>query len=153
MKIALIAHDSKKDLMIAFTTAYKEILQEHELFATGTTGKKIQEATGLKVHRYQSGPLGGDQQIGAAVSQTEMDLVVFLRDPLAAMPHEPDVNALIRLCDVYNVPLATNIGTAEVLIRGLEAGYLDWRTQYDQGAINKDIRANLAHGNPDRPIK
>ncbi|MDK7229763.1 methylglyoxal synthase, partial [Winkia sp. UMB1185] len=79
------------------------ILQDHELFATGTTGKKIQEATGLDVHRYQSGPLGGDQQIGAAVSQNEMDLVIFLRDPLAAMPHEPDVNALIRLCDVYNV--------------------------------------------------
>lgn len=104
------------------------------------------EATGLKVHRYQSGPLGGDQQIGAAVSENKMDLVIFLRDPLAAMPHEPDVNALIRLCDVYNVPLATNIGTAEVLVRGLDAGFIDWRAQYEQGQLNKDILANLERG-------
>lgn len=127
MKIALIAHDKKKDDMVQFVTAYKYILQDHELFATGTTGKRIMEATGLKVHRFQSGPLGGDQQIGACIAENEMDLVIFFRDPLTAQPHEPDVSALMRLCDVYGVPLATNMGTAEILIRGLEAGFLDWR--------------------------
>ncbi|EMF0110618.1 methylglyoxal synthase [Enterococcus hirae] len=128
MKIALIAHDRKKPLMIKLTTAYKTILEKHELFATGTTGGKITEATGLKVHRFKSGPLGGDQQIGAMISEDQLDLVIFLRDPLAAQPHEPDVTALIRLSDVYEIPLATNIGTAEVLLRGLEAGFLDFRT-------------------------
>ena len=146
MNIALIAHDSKKSLMIDFATAYQNILKNHELYATGTTGLRIMENTQLSVHRYQSGPLGGDQQIGAAVSQNEMDLVIFLRDPLAAMPHEPDVNALIRLFDVYNVPLATNIGTAEVLVRGLDAGLMNWRPNYEQGNFNKDILNNLANG-------
>lgn len=127
MKIALIAHDRKKELMIKFTTAYKIILEQHELFATGTTGQKIAEATGLSVHRFNSGPLGNDQQIGAMISEDELDLVIFLRDPLAAQPHEPDVTALIRLADVYDIPLATNIGTAEVLLRGLEAGFLEFR--------------------------
>ncbi|MCZ0717043.1 methylglyoxal synthase [Aerococcus kribbianus] len=150
MNIALIAHDSKKALMVDFTTAYQDILAKHQLYATGTTGQKIMDNTQLNVHRFQSGPLGGDQQIGAAVSENDMDLVIFLRDPLAAMPHEPDVNALIRLCDVYNVPLATNIGTAEVLVRGLEAGFMDWRPNYEHGSLNKDIRANLAHGDIDR---
>ncbi len=128
MKIALIAHDRKKPLMVKLATAYQTILEEHELFATGTTGMKITEATGLKVHRFKSGPLGGDQQIGAMISEDELDLVIFLRDPLAAQPHEPDVTALIRLSDVYEIPLATNIGTAEVLLRGLQAGFLDFRT-------------------------
>lgn len=128
MKIALIAHDRKKPLMIKLTIAYKAILEKHELFATGTTGGKITEATGLKVHRFKSGPLGGDQQIGAMISEDQLDLVIFLRDPLAAQPHEPDVTALIRLSDVYEIPLATNIGTAEVLLRGLEVGFLDFRT-------------------------
>ena len=131
MKIALIAHDRKKDLMIQLCTAYQAILEKHQLYATGTTGLRIQEATGLEVHRFKSGPLGGDQQIGALVSQNEIDLVIFLRDPLAAMPHEPDVTALIRLSDVYEIQLATNIGTAEVLLRGLDAGYLNWRQFYN----------------------
>ncbi|MBO0432704.1 methylglyoxal synthase [Enterococcus sp. DIV0660C] len=128
MKIALIAHDRKKPLMIKLATAYQMILAKHELYATGTTGLRIQEATNLPVHRFKSGPLGGDQQIGAMISEDEIDLVIFLRDPLAAQPHEPDVTALIRLSDVYEIPLATNIGTAEVLLRGLAAGYLDFRT-------------------------
>ncbi|MCJ8008965.1 methylglyoxal synthase [Lederbergia wuyishanensis] len=127
MKIALIAHDKKKDDMIQFATAYKLILQEHELFATGTTGTRIMEATGMDVHRFQSGPLGGDQQIGARIAENDMDLIIFFRDPLTAQPHEPDVSALMRLCDVYGVPLATNMGTAEILVRGLEKGFLDWR--------------------------
>ena len=127
MNIALIAHDAKKDQMVDFTIAYEDILKEHTLFATGTTGKRIMDATGLKVKRLQSGPLGGDQQIGAMVAEETMDLVIFLRDPLTAQPHEPDINALLRVCDVHNVPLATNLATAEALIKGLMRGDLDWR--------------------------
>jgi len=127
MKIALIAHDKKKDNMIQFATAYKLILEKHELFATGTTGTRIMEATGLSITRFQSGPLGGDQQIGALIAENKMDMVIFFRDPLTAQPHEPDVSALMRLCDVYGVPLATNMGTGEILIRGLHEGYLVWR--------------------------
>ncbi|MFY9218182.1 MAG: methylglyoxal synthase [Tepidanaerobacteraceae bacterium] len=127
MNIALIAHDAKKDQMVDFTIAYEDVLKEHTLFATGTTGKRIMDATGLKVKRLQSGPLGGDQQIGAMVAEETMDLVIFLRDPLTAQPHEPDINALLRVCDVHNVPLATNLATAEVLIKGLMRGDLDWR--------------------------
>lgn len=127
MNIALIAHDKKKEDMIKFVTAYLSVFKEHNLYATGTTGLKIAEATKLAVHRFRSGPFGGDQEIGAEIANERMDLVLFFRDPLTAQPHEPDVSALIRLCDVYNVPLATNMGTAEVLIRGLADGALDWR--------------------------
>lgn len=127
MKIALIAHDRKKDDLIQFVTAYKPILSEHTLYATGTTGQRVIDGTGLEVTRFQSGPLGGDQQIGAMIAQNEMDMVIFFRDPLTAQPHEPDVSALIRLCDVYGVPLATNMGTAEVLLKGLKEGFIDWR--------------------------
>lgn len=127
MNIALIAHDRKKEEMVRFCIAYEPILQEHRLFATGTTGKRIMENTGLTVHRFMSGPYGGDQQIGALVATNEMDLVIFLRDPLTAQPHEPDIAALMRLCDVYGIPLATNIGTAEVIIRAMAKGEMDWR--------------------------
>lgn len=127
MNIALIAHDKKKEDLIRFVTAYLPIFQQHTLFATGTTGLKISEATGLSVYRFKSGPLGGDQEIGARIAQNEMDIVIFFRDPLTAQPHEPDVSALIRLCDVYSIPLASNMGTAEVLIRGLAHGDLEWR--------------------------
>ncbi|WP_203332792.1 methylglyoxal synthase [Planococcus beigongshangi] len=127
MKIALIAHDRKKDDLIQFVIAYQPILSEHSLFATGTTGQRIIEETGLEVHRFRSGPLGGDQQIGSMIAQDEMDMIIFFRDPLTAQPHEPDVTALIRLCDVYNIPLATNMGTAEVLLKGLKEGFVDWR--------------------------
>ncbi|MCU9613691.1 methylglyoxal synthase [Caldibacillus lycopersici] len=130
MNIALIAHDRKKQDLITFVTAYQPIFEKHVLFATGTTGLKIHEATGLSIERFQSGPLGGDQEIGAKIAKNQMDLVIFFRDPLTAQPHEPDVTALIRLCDVYNVPLATNMGTAEVLIRGLEHGDVDWRAYF-----------------------
>lgn len=119
--------------MVQFVTAYQHILAEHELYATGTTGLRIQEATGLSVHRFQSGPLGGDQQIGAMIANNDMDMVIFFRDPLTAQPHEPDVSALIRLCDVYAIPLATNMGTAEVLIRGLERGDFAWRNIVKRG--------------------
>lgn len=127
MKIALIAHDKKKPDMIQFATAYEPILKKHELFATGTTGLRIAEATGMNIHRFQSGPLGGDQEIGAMIAQNQMDMVIFFRDPLTAQPHEPDVTALLRLVDVYSIPLATNMGTAEILIHGLERGELGWR--------------------------
>lgn len=127
MNIALIAHDKKKELMVQFCIAYTSILSKHMLFATGTTGGLVADATGLKVHRFLSGPQGGDQQIGARIAYNEIDLVLFFRDPLTAQPHEPDVTALLRLCDVHNIPLATNVATAEVLIHGLERGDLDWR--------------------------
>lgn len=127
MRIALVAHDKKKEDLIQFVTAYKSILGEHELFATGTTGTRIIQEVGLSVFRYKSGPLGGDQQIGSAIANNEMDMVIFFRDPLTAQPHEPDVSALIRLCDVYQIPLATNMGTAEILLKGIEEGFLDWR--------------------------
>ena len=127
MNIALIAHDKKKELMVDFCIAYKAILSKHNLCATGTTGSLIIEATGLNVNLFLSGPQGGDQQIGARIAYNEIDLVLFFRDPLTAQPHEPDVSALFRLCDVHNIPLATNSATAEVMIRGLERGDLAWR--------------------------
>ncbi|MCI6278157.1 MAG: methylglyoxal synthase [Clostridium sp.] len=119
MRVALIAHDKKKDDIIELSRRYKNILEEHELFATGTTGKLISEIVGLKVQRFLSGPLGGDQQIGAKIAEGEMDLVIFLRDPLTAQPHEPDVSALIRLCDVHCIPVATNVGSAEIFMSAL----------------------------------
>jgi methylglyoxal synthase len=127
MNIALIAHDKKKPDLVQFSIAYKTVLQKHELFATGTTGLKVMEATGLSITRFQSGPLGGDQEIGSLIAKNKMDAVFFFRDPLTAQPHEPDVTALVRLCDVYNIPLATNMGTAEILIHGLERGDFTWR--------------------------
>ena len=108
MRIALIAHDKKKPDMLAFAKANEEYLSRHTLYATGTTGKLIMEHTNLKIHCHKSGPLGGDQEIGARIAKGEVDLVFFFRDPLTAQPHEPDVSALLRLCDVYEIPLATN---------------------------------------------
>lgn len=137
MKIALIAHDKKKNDMINFTVAYAPILKDHTLFATGTTGSKIHEATGLDIKRFQSGPLGGDQQIGALIAENDLDLVLFFRDPLTAQPHEPDVSALMRLCDVYQIPLATNVASAELFIRSLERGDLDWRKIIDERESEK----------------
>ncbi|MCZ2738373.1 methylglyoxal synthase [Bacillus safensis] len=137
MNIALIAHDKKKSDMIQFTTAYRDILADHTLYATGTTGLRVKEATGLPIHRFQSGPLGGDQQIGALIADNAMDLVLFFRDPLTAQPHEPDVSALIRLCDVYTIPLATNMGTAEILVRNLNKGTFDFRDVKKNGGTNE----------------
>jgi len=132
MKIALIAHDRKKENLIEFSIAYQHILAEHDLYATGTTGQLISEATGLPITRFRSGPLGGDQQIGAMIANDDMDMVFFFRDPLTAQPHEPDVTALVRLCDLYHIPLATNMGTAEILLKGLEEGFVDWRSLGDR---------------------
>ena len=122
MKIALIAHDKKKDAMISLAIKYREVLAPHELYATGTTGTLVMGETGLKITRMKSGPLGGDQQIGSMIAEGELDLVLFLRDPLTAQPHEPDVSALLRLCDVQNIPLATNVKSAEIMLDRLKAG-------------------------------
>ncbi|SDQ54921.1 methylglyoxal synthase [Virgibacillus subterraneus] len=127
MNIALVAHDKKKQDIINFSIAYKHVLQNHNLFATGTTGTRITEETGLDIHRFQSGPIGGDQQIGAKIANNEMDVVIFFRDPLTAQPHEPDVSALMRLCDVHLIPLATNLAAAEIVIRALGRGDFEWR--------------------------
>lgn len=127
MNIALIAHETKKELMVQFCIAYCGVLSKHNLCATGTTGKMVAEATGLNVQRYLSGSQGGDQQIAARISCNEIDLLLFFRDPISVKPHEPNDTNLLRLCDVHNIPVATNIATAEALIHALERGDLDWR--------------------------
>ena len=119
MKIGLIAHDKKKSEIIEIAKKFRETLAQHTLYATGTTGTLIMGETGLNINRMKSGPLGGDQQIGSMVADNGLDLLIFLRDPLTAQPHEPDVSALLRLCDVHNIPLATNKKTAEILLNAL----------------------------------
>jgi methylglyoxal synthase len=116
MKIALIAHDKKKEEIIEFSKKYKDILGKYDLVATGTTGKLISEATGLDVKRYLSGPYGGDQQLGGRIAEGNIDLVIFFTDPLTSQPHEPDVSALLRVCNVHNVAVVTNRRTAELII-------------------------------------
>lgn len=130
MNIGLIAHDSKKKLMQNFCIAYKGILSKHSLSATGTTGRLIEEVTNLNIHKYLPGHLGGDSQLGAQIEHNEIDLVIFLREPLAPKSHEPDANIVIRLCDMHNIPLATNLATAELLIKSLDRGDLEWREMY-----------------------
>ncbi|MCF0117451.1 MAG: methylglyoxal synthase [Bacilli bacterium] len=120
MRIALIAHDKKKNEMIKLAIEYNDVLAKHEIYATGTTGTLVMGETGLKINRMKSGPLGGDQQIGSMIADSELDLVVFLRDPLTSQPHEPDVSALLRLCDVTKTPLATNITSARVMLNAVE---------------------------------
>ncbi len=127
MTIALIAHDAKKELMIQFCIAYCGILSHHTLCATGTTGKQVAEATGLRIQQYLSGSQGGDQQISARISCNEIDILLFFRDPITRKETEPNEMNLLRLCDVHNVPVATNIATAEALVMALERGDLDWR--------------------------
>ena len=120
MRIALIAHDKKKNEMIKLAIEYNDVLAKHEIYATGTTGTLVMGETGLKINRMKSGPLGGDQQIGSMIADSELDLVGFLRDPLTSQPHEPDVSALLRLCDVTKTPLATNITSARVMLNAVE---------------------------------
>ena len=127
MNIALIAHDSKKELMVQFCIAYCGILSRHSLFATGTTGKLVSDATGLTIQRFLSGTQGGDQQIASLIACNEVDLLIFFRDPSSPNPNEPDEAGLLRLCDVHNIPVATNIATGEALIHALNRGDLDWR--------------------------
>ena len=127
MTIALIADDAKKELMVQFCIAYCGILSRHNLVATGATGKTVSEATGLEIARFLGGSQGGSQQIASRIGCDEIDLLLFFRDPLTPKPNEPDERSLLRLCDVHNIPVATNIATAEVLIHGLERGDLEWR--------------------------
>jgi len=118
MKIAIIAHDGKKADMVAFLLEFKKYLSSVELVSTGTTGAHVEKA-GLKVHRFLSGPLGGDAQIAALAAEKKVNVVIFFRDPMDKHPHEPDVQMLMRLCDVHNIPLATNPATAELVLKSL----------------------------------
>ena len=119
MRIALIAHDKKKPDMVEFVKKHLNLFKKYELYATGTTGSILVEQTGLKIHLKKSGPLGGDQEIGAMVANQLIDMIIFFRDPLTAQPHEPDVSALLRLSDHYEIPLATNISTANLFMSSL----------------------------------
>jgi len=127
VNIALIAHDSKKVLMENLCIAYRYILTKHSIFATGTTGIIVEKAANVPVQKYLSGQLGGEQQLSAHIAHNDIDLVIFLRDPAAASSYESDVNSLLRLCDMHNIPLASNLSTAEVLLLALDRGDLDWR--------------------------
>lgn len=127
MNIGLVAHDAKKTLMQNFCIAYRGILSKHNLYATGTTGRLVEDVTNLNVHKYLAGHLGGEQQMGSQIEHNQMDLVIFLRDPLNPKTHEPDVNNVVRLCDTHNIPLATNLATAELLIKAVDRGDLSWR--------------------------
>ena len=127
MNIAIIAHDKKKQIMIELCKEYKEVLEKHNLIATGTTGLMVMGATNLKITQMKSGPLGGDQQIGSMVAEGKLDMVIFLRDPISQKPHEPDLGGIERLCDTHNIPIATNLATSELLVKALERGDLSWR--------------------------
>ncbi|MDP4152679.1 MAG: methylglyoxal synthase [Bacillota bacterium] len=127
MNIALIAHDKKKELLIQFCIAYCGILNQHSLCATATTGRLVAESTGLDIFCFMAGRSGGTQQIGARIAYNEIDLVIFFRDPLADDSLQADVENIIKLCDTNNIPIATNVATAEVLIQGLQRGDFEWR--------------------------
>ena len=122
-----MANDTKKKLMQNFCIAYRGILSGNELYATDTTARFIEEATNLHIHKYLPGTLGGLQQMAAQISNNDMDMVIFLRDPQHPAPHEPDVNDIVKLCDIYNIPIATNLATAELLVLALGNGELEWR--------------------------
>ena len=127
MNIGLIAHDNKKKLMENLCIAYRHILCKHDLFATGTTGRLVEEAANLTVQKYLSARLGGEQQMGAQIANNDIDLMIFLRDPISPHSYESQVNSIIHLCDMHNIPLATNLATAEVMLLALDRGDLDWR--------------------------
>ena len=127
MKVGLLAHDSKKKLMQNFCIAYRGILTRHDLYATGTTGSLIQEVTNLKIHKFLPGETGGVRQLTSQIEQGNLDMIIFLRDPSPEYDGEPDLSSVIRLCDMYNIPIATNLATAELLIHALERGELEWR--------------------------
>ena len=127
MNIGLIAHDTKKKLMQNFCIAYRNILNKHDLYATGTTGRLIEEVTNLTIHKYLAGHLGGVQQLGSQIAHNQVDVMIFLRDPVSRQTHEPDMGSIVRLCDIHNIPVATNLATAELLVKALERGDLEWR--------------------------
>ena len=130
MNIVLIAHDPKKKLMQNFCIAYRGILSRHDLYATETTGRLVEDATGLKVHKFLAGHLGGVQQIATQIESNQMDLVIFLREPMPSQPHNNGFHNIGTLCDIHNIPIASNLATAELLIKALERGDLNWRELY-----------------------
>ena len=130
MNIGLVAHDTKKKLMQNLCIAYRGTLTKHDLYATATTGRLIEEVTNLTVHKYLAGHLGGTQQLGSQIEHNMIDMVIFLQDPLKPKTHEPDIFNILRLCDIHSIPLATNLATAELLLHALERGDLDWRDMY-----------------------
>ncbi len=130
MNIGLIAHDTKKKLMQNFCIAYRGILSKHSLYATGTTGRLIEEVTNLNVHKYLAGHLGGGQQMCIDIEQDQLDLVIFLREPVSPKRTDPDGSGIVRACDMHNIPIATNVATAELLVKALERGDLEWREMY-----------------------
>lgn len=130
MNIGLTAHDSKKMLMENFCVAYQGILSKHEIHATGDTGRLIESVTNIKVQKYLPGHLGGAQQLGSQIEYNEMDMVIALRDPYNKKKGDPDFEMITKLCDIYNIPVATNLAAAELLIMGLDRGDLNWREMY-----------------------
>ena len=130
MNIGFIAHESKKKLLQNFCIAYRGILSKHDLYATGTSGRLIEEATNLTVHKLLAGHVGGEQQMASMIEQNQMDLIISLRDPYVGKRQDPDSNKIFRLCDTYIIPLATNLASAELLIKSLDRGELDWREIY-----------------------
>lgn len=127
MNIGLIAHNAKKNLIEDFCIAYKRILEKHELYATGITGRRIEEVTSLHVHKFLPGSVGGDKQFIEMIERNGMDMVIFFYNPILNNPQEPNIDVISKACDVYNIPIATNIATAESLIIGLQSGDLEWR--------------------------
>lgn len=127
LNIALIAHDNKKVLMENLCIAYRHILIKHNIFATGTTGQLVEETANLTINKYLAGHLGGEQQLGSQIANNDIDLVIFLRDPVTSKNYEPDIHSVLRLCDIHNIPLASNLATAEALLLALDRGDLDWR--------------------------
>ena len=130
MNIGLIAHDSKKTLMQNFCIAYRGILSKHEIYATETTGRLVEEVTNLTVHKFLAGPLGGMQQLGSQIAQNSIDALIFLRDPMVVQSKTLNINDVVRLCDTHNIPMATNLATAELIILAIDRGELDWREMY-----------------------
>jgi len=130
MKIGFIAHDAKKRLMQDFCVAYESILAKHELYATGVTGRLIEDATNLKVKKFISGTVGGIEQFCAQIDDNDMDLVIFLRDPTHPYMHEHKISSISKSCDTFNIPLATNLATAELMILALDRGDFEFREAY-----------------------
>ncbi len=131
MNVVLIAHDPKKKLMQNFCIAYRGILSRHDIYATETTGRLVEEVSGVPVHKFLAGHLGGVQQIATQIESNQMDLVIFLREPLLnSQPHNNDFHTISTLCDIHNIPIASNLASAELLIKALERGDLNWRELY-----------------------
>ena len=130
MNIGLVAHDSKKKLMQNFCIAYRGILSKHDIYATGTTGRLVEEVTNLNIYKFLEGHLGGEEQLSSQIMNNQIDMVIFFRDPVKPRKHEPDIKNIFKSCDMNNIPLATNLATAELLIKALERGDLEWRDMY-----------------------